>query len=90
MTTITSQKGSGDMQEWRVVANIYRDNKRVMLPTFYVQASDSADAINTVKAILNPDEIISFYVRSILRGLSKEYVNWPVYIDYINGDGENV
>ncbi len=78
------------MQEWRVVANIYRDNKRVMLPTFYVQASDSADAINTVKAILNPDEIISFYVRSILRGLSKEYVNWPVYIDYINGDGENV
>ena len=58
------------MQEWRVVANIYRDNKRVMLPTFYVQASDSADAINTVKAILNPDEIISFYVRSILRGLS--------------------
>lgn len=78
------------MQEWRVVANIYRDNKMVMLPTFYVQASDSADAINTVKAILNPDEIISFYVRSILRGLSKEYVNWPVYIDYINGDGENV
>ena len=77
------------MQEWRVVANIYRDNKRVMLPTFYVQASDSADAINTVKAILNPDEIISFYVRSILRGLSKEYVNWPVYIDYINGDGKN-
>lgn len=77
------------MQEWRVVANIYRDNKRVMLPTFYVQASDSADAINTVKAILNPDEIISFYVRSILRGLSKEYVNWPVYIDYINGGGEN-
>ena len=76
------------MQEWRVVANIYRDNKMVMLPTFYVQASDSADAINTVKAILNPDEIISFYVRSILRGLSKEYVNWPVYIDYINGDGE--
>ena len=77
------------MQEWRVVANIYRDNKRVMLPTFYVQASDSADAINTVKAILNPDEIMSFYVRSILRGLSKEYVNWPVYIDYINGGGEN-
>ena len=77
------------MQEWRVVANIYRDNKMVMLPTFYVQASDSADAINTVKAILNPDEIISFYVRSILRGLSKEYVNWPVYIDYINGDGKN-
>ena len=76
------------MQEWRVVANIYRDNKMVMLPTFYVQASDSADAINTVKAILNHDEIISFYVRSILRGLSKEYVNWPVYIDYINGDGE--
>lgn len=76
------------MQEWRVVANIYRDNKMVMLPTFYVQASDSANAINTVKAILNPDEIISFYVRSILRGLSKEYVNWPVYIDYINGDGE--
>ena len=82
MTTIISQKGSGDMQEWRVVANIYRDNKMVMLPTFYVQASDSADAINTVKAILNPDEIMSFYVRSTLSGLSKEYVNWPVYNKY--------
>ena len=78
------------MQEWRVVANVIRNGKVVFLPSFYINSIDVEDAIDTVKIILDPDKIMTFFVVSTLSGQRQEYVNWPVYIDYINGDGENV
>lgn len=74
------------MQEWRVVANVIRNDSVVFLPSFCINSTDVENAIDTAKIILNPDEIMSFYVRSTLSGLSKEYVNWPVYTAHINGD----
>lgn len=73
------------MQEWRVTANVIRNGRMVFLPSFCINSTDVENAIDTAKIILNPDKIMTFYVVSILSGERREYVNWPVYNDYING-----
>lgn len=74
------------MQEWRVVANVIRNGKVVFLPSFCINSTDVDNAIDTAKIILDPDQIMTFFVVSTLSGERREYVNWPVYTAQINGD----
>ena len=77
------------MQEWRVVANVIRNDRVVFLPSFCINSTDVENAIDTAKIILDPDKIMTFFVVSILSGQRREYVNWPVYTAHINGDDSN-